>query len=103
MKEKKTKVNKPEFPLKGCGIRGAKKERHKRKGRGENGRTKTKTCQANWMQRGACKANRSYKQSTYATTMRSIDRKAGRVPNDETAGLGKRSRSGNSALRRRIK
>lgn len=52
MTQAKTKA--PEFPLKGCGIRGAKKERHKRKGRGENGRTKTKTCQANWIQRGAC-------------------------------------------------
>jgi hypothetical protein len=79
----------PDFPHKGCGVRGAKLARHQRKGSGTPGRTKTKSCQAKWMHRGACSYNRSYKAKDYATTMKSIDRKAGRVHSEQTHGLGK--------------
>jgi hypothetical protein len=86
-----TKKTAPGFPTKGCGIRGAKHERHLRKGRSENGRTKTKTCQAKWMERAVCKNSRSYKYPEYATTMTAIDRKAGRVKTLDYHGLGRGS------------
>lgn len=68
------KTTKPSFPTKGCGIRGAKKARHQRKGSGTAGRDKVSTCKANWMQRGTCRVSRSYKWSTFGATMNKLDR-----------------------------
>jgi hypothetical protein len=89
MKSEKTKL--PEFPMKGCGRRGAKWERHLRKGRREDGRTKTKSCQATWLHRYACQVSRSYRDVLYPSIIQSIRRKAGRGgPVVETHGLGRR-------------
>jgi hypothetical protein len=71
-----------EFPMKGCGISGAKKERHKRKGRSEAGRMKS-GCKANWRERGACRVGRAYKWDDYPTIMNAIDKKA--APTSSTA------------------
>jgi hypothetical protein len=93
------------FPLKGCGIRGAKKARHKQKGHGENGRTKSKSCQATWLHRSVCRNSRAYRYPTYAAIFLSIDKKSGDKrasviqAGDAKAGMGKRAN--NFALARR--
>lgn len=87
------------FPMKGCGIRGAKWVRHQRKGSATSGRIKVKTCQATWLQRSVSRYNRSYQQVDYTTIMASIDRKAGRLHAVETHGLGKRANNLVSARR----
>lgn len=91
-KGRQLQVARAPFPHKGCGVRGAKKQRHLRKGSGTSGRTKVKSCQAKWMHRGACRNGRAYKSKDYATTMKAIDRKAGRVHSEQTHGMGKRHR-----------
>lgn len=84
----------PDFPLKGCGIRGAKFARHQRKGSATSGRIKVKSCQAKWLHRYACQRNRSYTDKMYPTIMNSIDKKSGelgRWHGEDTQGLGRRA------------
>lgn len=82
---------KPAFPTKGCGLRGAKKARHERKGSGTSGRTKAASCKAKWLHRFACRKARSYRDPMYPSIMRAIDKKAGRHVPTETQGRGKRA------------
>lgn len=92
-----TESKRATFPLKGCGVRGAKKARHERKGHGESGRAKSKSCQATWLQRSVCKNARAYRRPEYSTIMLSIDKKSGDkraslVGNEEAKiGIGKRA------------
>jgi hypothetical protein len=95
----------PAFPLKGCGIRGAKKARHKQKGHGENGRIKSKSCQATWLHRSVCRVSRAYTWKEYPSIMQSIDKKSGDKRasvsglGDAKVGMGKRAN--NFAVERR--
>jgi hypothetical protein len=63
---------KPMFPLKRCGIRGAKKQRHKTKGSGTPGRMKGAGCVADWRARGVCRVGRSYKWPDYQLQMKKL-------------------------------
>lgn len=66
--ENKVIKNKPAFPMKGCGIRGAKWARHERKGNGTPGRIKA-GCKADYRSRGVCRVSRSYKWPDYVQLM----------------------------------
>lgn len=66
----------PDFPIKGCGHRGAKKERHKRKGSSTSGATKP-SCKATWQMKYVCRRSRAYKDSDYPAIWRKLDKKAG--------------------------
>jgi hypothetical protein len=70
------RINRPSFPVKGCGIRGAKKARHQRKGSSTSGREKTLSCKADWRRRGACRVARSYRWPEYQRTMNIIDKQS---------------------------
>ena len=63
---------------KGGGLPGARKRRHQTKGSGTPGRTKTKTCQADWRKRYFAKKARARKDPDYAAYILAIDREAGR-------------------------
>lgn len=89
MSNKTLTKTRPDFPTKGCGIRGAKQERHNRKGRSESGRDKP-ACRATWLQRWACRSGRAARNVLYPSVMRSIDRTAGRIHHTPTQGVGRR-------------
>jgi hypothetical protein len=66
---------KPIFPHKGCGIAGAKKARHAKKGSSTPGSTKVSSCKASWRQRGWAKRARSYKDHDYSTITAQMNKK----------------------------